>query len=132
MSRRQHSMITIESYGSTKHIRGFAKEVKQRNFVRELNSWGSLGADLLALATPVYTGLAATSWGYEIEENDGNISLYWTNDDIEDGASVVMLIQYGHATKNGAYVPPYDFINPVTKEIFDAIADSIWKEVVRL
>lgn len=129
---RRHSMISIESYGSTKNIRGFAKAVKQRNFVKELDSWGRLGAELLAMETPVYTGRAALSWGYEIVQNDGNITLYWTNDDIENGASVVMLIQYGHATKNGGYVAPYDFINPVTKEIFNAMADSIWKEVVRL
>lgn len=128
----RHPMVSIESYGSTKHIRGFFKKTKQRNFVRELNYWGQLGAELLSMSTPVYTGRAAMSWGYEIEENDGNITLYWTNDDIENGESVVMLIQYGHATKNGGYVPPFDFINPVTKEIFDAIADSIWKEVVRL
>lgn len=128
----RHPMVSIESYGSTKHIRGFFKKTKQRNFVRELNYWGQLGAELLSMATPVYTGRAAMSWGYEIEENDGNITLYWTNDDIENGESVVMLIQYGHATKNGGYVPPFDFINPVTKGIFDAIADSIWKEVVRL
>lgn len=129
---RRHSMISIESYGSTKNIRGFAKAVKQRNFVKELDSWGRLGAELLAMETPVYTGRAALSWGYEIVQNDGNITLYWTNDDIENGASVVMLIQYGHATKNGGYVAPYDFINPVTKEMFEAMADSIWKEVVRL
>ena len=128
----RHSMISIESYGSTKNIRGFAKAVKQRNFVKELDSWGRLGAELLAMETPVYTGRAALSWGYEIVQNDGNITLYWTNDDIENGASVVMLIQYGHATKNGGYVAPYDFINPVTKELFNAMADSIWKEVVRL
>jgi hypothetical protein len=122
-------MVSIESYGSTKHIRGFFKKTKQRNFVRELNYWGQLGAELLSMATPVYTGRAAMSWGYEIEENDGNITLYWTNDDIENGESVVMLIQYGHATKSGSWVEGVDFINPALRPLFDEIKEDVLKEV---
>lgn len=132
MAKPNRGMISLESYGSTKHIRGFFSKVKQKNFVKELEIWGEIGAQALAMETPVDTGRAASSWGYEIEQNDGSITLYWTNDDIEGGQSVVLLIQYGHGTRGGAYVAPYDFINPVTKELFGYIADSIWKEVVRL
>ena len=132
MARPNRSMISIESYGSTKHIRGFFKKIKQKNFAKELEIWGQIGAQALAMETPVDTGLAASSWGYEIEEDDGRITLYWTNDDIEGGQPVVLLIQYGHGTRGGAYVAPHDFINPVTKQIFDYIGETIWKEVVRL
>lgn len=132
MSKPNRGMISIESYGSTKNIRGFFKKIKQRNFVKELEIWGEIGAQMLAMETPVDTGLAQSSWGYEIEEKDGSIALYWTNDDIEGGLPVVLLIQYGHGTRGGAYVAPHDFINPVTKELFDYMADTIWKEVVRL
>lgn len=128
MSRK---IISIESKGKTTHIDHFFKRLNQQEFVKYLHFFGERGAQALMMETPIYTGLAATSWDYFIEQEPGRITLTWTNSDIENGIPVVILIQYGHATKNGGYVQPYDFINPVTREIFDEIADTIWKEVTR-
>lgn len=125
-------MVTLESYGSTKNISGFFRKARQINFVKELSVYGEIGAELLAMATPIDTGESANSWDYEIEETDGQINLYWTNSNIADYVPVVILLQYGHATRNGGYVPPHDFINPVLEAVFEDIANTIWREMVRL
>lgn len=85
------------------------------------------------LETPIDTGETAMSWGYEIIQEDGRITLNFTNSSRagDTNIPVVILIQYGHATRNGGYVAPYDFINPITREIFNEIANTIWMEVTR-
>lgn len=126
-------IITLTSYGNTKNIEGFFKRTQQKNFKKYLEYFGQRGVEALALETPVDTGKTALSWGYEITEEPGRITLTWTNSSQAGDTTipVVLLIQYGHATRNGGYVAPYDFINPVTREIFQEIADTIWKEVTR-
>lgn len=125
------NMIAIESKGKTRHLDSFFKRIQQAEFVKYLSYFGERGMELLALETPVDTGRAALSWGYTIEQEPGRITLTWTNSDIEHGVPVIVLIIYGHATKNGGYVQPYDFVNPIVQEQFEIIADTIWKEVTK-
>ena len=127
------SFISIKSTGSTKNIEGFFKRTKQQNFVDILEYYAQRGLDALALETPVDTGVTAASWGYEIIQEEGRITLNFTNSATAGNTSIpiVLLIEYGHATRNGGYVAPYDFINPITKELMNHIAETIWKEVTR-
>ena len=127
------SFISIKSTGSTKNVEGFFKRTKQQNFVDILEYYAQRGLEALALETPVDTGVTAASWGYEIIQEEGRITLNFTNSATAGNTSIpiVLLIEYGHATRNGGYVAPYDFINPITKELMDHIAEIIWKEVTR-
>lgn len=122
-------MVTIKSSGSTKKMQNFFKSMKKRDALAKAKEIGSLGVQMLADATPVKTGLAASSWSYEIEKVDGGLNIYWNNSDVEGGLPVVLLIQYGHGTGAGAYIAPNDFINPVTKELMTQMAEETWKEV---
>ena len=125
-------IVSITSKGSFKNIDGFFRWAKRKNFRKELEYYGERGVEALALETPVDTGLTAASWSYEIEQNHDSFAIYWKNTALSDGGQtpIVILIQYGHGTHNGGYVQPHDFVNPVTKAIFEEIADQIWKEVV--
>lgn len=127
------SFISIKTTGSTKNVEGFFKRTKQQNFVDILEYYAQRGLEALALETPVDTGVTAASWGYEIIQEEGRITLNFTNSATAGNTSIpiVLLIEYGHATRNGGYVAPYDFINPITKELMDHIAETIWKEVTR-
>ena len=128
---RSHGIIQITSKGNTRRTEAFFKRMNQQKFVQCLDYFGRLGVTALAMETPIDTAETAMSWGYEITQDPGRITLTWTNSAADGGVPVVILIQYGHATRNGGYVQPYDFINPVTEEIFNDIADTIWKEVTR-
>ena len=44
---------------------------------------------------------------------------------------IVILIRYGHATRNGGYVTGNDFMTPVLEQVFKEMADTIWREVTK-
>lgn len=94
-----------------------------------LERYGEIGVEELRNATPVDSGLTASSWYYEIEKTKDSYILHWANGNMVDGVNVAILLQYGHATKAGTYVPPNDFITPAIKEVFDRLAIQVWKEV---
>lgn len=98
-------------------------------FTQIYERYGQKGVDLLSQATPKYTGLASSSWRYEIKEGPTSTMITWHNDDIENGYNVVILIVYGHGLHNGGYVAGRDFIDPLIQPMFDQMIEDLWKEV---
>lgn len=96
-----------------------------------LEKYGKRGVEALAAATPKDTGKTAESWTYKIvEDAQGNLKIEWHNTNvIDDWCNVAILLQYGHATRNGGYVQGQDYINPAIESIFQNLADEAWKEV---
>ena len=78
------------------------------------------------------TGKTAASWSYEIKMDKSGATLCWKNSNIVDGVPIAVILQYGHGTRNGAYVQGVDYINPALTPIFSALADELWKEVKSL
>lgn len=101
------------------------------DFIRhvDLNQYGKAGVEALSAATPIDTGLASRSWYYEIEKTDKSAILRFCNSDIENDVPIAIILQYGHATKNGGWVEGRDYINPAVRPIFDKIALDAWREV---
>ena len=98
-----------------------------------LNKYGQAGVTALSNATPVESGKTANSWGYRIEQGRNQSKIICTNSSMtENGMPIVILLQYGHGTRNGGYVQGRDFINKAIRPIFDEIAESAWKEVTFL
>lgn len=124
-------MITVESKGSFKNIDRFLEKMSKRDILTALRAYGQDGVYALSKATPVDTGLAASSWSYQVSKKRGRYTLSWHNTNIENGIPVVILIQYGHGTRSGSWVEGVDFINPVIQPLFDRIASEIWEEVKR-
>lgn len=90
------------------------------------------GVVALANATPKKTGKTASSWSYEIEEKDGKLTISWINDNVVNHVNIAIILQYGHATKNGGRVVGIDYINPALRPIFRQMSDEMWKAVVSL
>ena len=86
----------------------------------------------LASATPVDSGLTASSWSYEITNKNGTATISFRNSNIQNGVPIAIILQYGHATGTGGWVEGRDYINPAIQPIFDQIANDAWKEVERL
>lgn len=126
-------MVSITTGGSffPKTLRFLERMVQPGTFRSVLEQGAIAGVDALRLATPIDTGLAASSWSYTINVSSGKATIEWLNSDIEDGVSVVLLVQYGHGTGTGGYVQGQDFINPALEPVFSDILDSIIKEVNR-
>lgn len=121
-------MITFNVRGSTKRTEDFLHKNKKIK-ISNLDTYGVMGVNALASATPVDTGLTASSWNYEIVEADGQTSIIWTNSNVVKGQNIALLLVYGHGTRNGGYVVGRDYINPALQPIFDDIANKAWAEV---
>lgn len=124
-------LVELFSSGNTKNLDSFFKRVSENNFISILNRYGEKGVRLLSERTPVDTGTTAASWYYTIEKTKSGYKLYWNNSSETKSIPIVILIQYGHATRNGGYVAPNDFINPATQEIYDELVEEIRKELAK-
>lgn len=124
-------MIEIDVSGSTKRTQSFLDKMGRiDNDIRStLEAAGQRGVEALRTATPVDSGLTAASWAYEVVEENGSISLFWTNTHVISGVNVAIILQYGHGTGTGGWVAGRDYINPAIQSIFDGIADDVWKKV---
>lgn len=125
-------MFNFKVRGNWDRTERFLKRAYNLDLGKLLEKYAQQGVEALSASTPVNTGLAASSWGYRIDQGKGESTITWTNSDIEGGCSVVLLIQYGHGTRNGGYVEGRDFINPAMRPVFDNMITEIWKEVERL
>lgn len=122
-------MIKAHSTGSFKNTTSFLEYMKTGKVYQHLDRVGRLGVDSLSNATPVLTGLAASSWGYQVANTGGIYSVSWFNTDREGGVNVAVILQYGHGTGTGGYVVGRDYINPAMRPIFDKAVEEIWREV---
>lgn len=123
--------IRLTTRGDFKNTFKFLNKIKKRSYFDALSSYGEKGVNALAAATPVDTGKTASSWGYEIIEEAGRVKIVWTNDNINNYVPIAIIIQYGHATRNGGWVEGIDYINPALRPIFEEIRDKVWREVTR-
>lgn len=124
-------MVYLNSDGDFKSTEKFLKRLLDIKWNNLLRTYAQQGVELLSAYTPKDTGLASSSWGYEIIKEDGKVVIYWTNDDIENGFPVAIMVQYGHGVKGGGWVEGVDYINPALQPIFDEMANILWREVVR-
>lgn len=122
-------MISAEVSGSFNKTESFLRAMSKLDIMEILRLYGAAGAQALADATPVESGLAASSWGFEVTRKGSLYTISWTNSDVESGFPVAIMLQYGYATGTGGYVQGQDYINPALRPIFDEIADKVWKAV---
>ena len=123
------AFIKVTSKGDFSKTFKFLQKAKERRLFRKLDHYAKYGAEMLSMFTPQRTGKTAASWTYEIRINGGFAEIVWINTNSNKGIPIVVLIQYGHGTRNGGYVPPHDFINPTMKPVFDVIGEDAWLEV---
>lgn len=124
-------MIKITQKGDFHKTEAFLNRDRAEIIWNILNQYGSIGCLRLMEATPVKSGKTASSWYYTIEKTSKGYRINWANSNVNDGVPIAVIIQTGHGTRNGGYVPPNDYINPAMKPIMESIADTAWKEVTK-
>ena len=127
--------INFEHSGNFNHLEKFlTKTLHLSPLIKPiLEKYGKRGVEALKEATPKDTGKTADSWTYEIiKDNENKYQIVWSNTNVVDGwANVAILLQYGHATRNGGFVKGTDYINPAIEKVFQGMADEAWEEVKR-
>lgn len=122
-------MLKIAVSGNFNNVEKFLERVRKGEQFSVLDQYGRQGVEALARATPVDSGLTASSWTYEVKMTKGRPSITWKNTHVVSGVPVAILLQYGHATGTGGWVQGRDYINPAIQPIFDQIAADVWKQV---
>ncbi len=115
--------------GNFNRTEKFMNFLLNRNYLNILDRYGRMGVSALQSATPKDTGYTADSWNYEIVNEKDTVRLIFTNNNVNEGQNIAILLQYGHGTRNGGYVQGRDYINPVLQPLFDDMADACFREV---
>lgn len=122
-------MISYSVGGSTKRTEKFLDACIRGDLYSGLQPYAQRGVDALRAATPKESGITSESWTYEIVQERGKTTIWWSNTNVIGGFNVAIGLQYGHGTGTGGWIQGYDFINPALRPIFDEIANAVWKEV---
>ena len=125
-------MIRFRQKGDFSKATKYLEKAKKAAGMKDLSKYGKAGVAALSSATPVDSGLTASSWYYEINNQNGRISIDFCNSNINDGVPIAIILQFGHGTGTGGWVRGRDYINPAIQPIFDKIADEAWREVTEL
>ena len=125
-------MITFSHKGDFSKTIKFLERAKKAIQLNDLDKYGQEGVAALASATPVDSGLTASSWHYTISNKNESITISFSNSNIQNGVPIAIILQYGHGTRNGGWVQGRDYINPAIQPIFDKIAEEAWKGVTKL
>lgn len=123
-------MITIKHKGDFSKTMKFLNHILNRDYLNILSEYGKKGVYELEMATPIDSGETAASWNYEIIRGNGRVTLAFTNSNTVDGVNVAIILQYGHATRNGSWVEGQDYINPAIQPVFRQMAKEAWRRVI--
>lgn len=125
-------MIGFRQKGDFSKTVKYLQKLKNANIIRILEKYGQEGVAALSSATPVDTGLTASSWYYKVEVKSDSATLLFCNSNVNKGVPIAIILQYGHGTGTGGWVQGRDYINPAIQPIFDKIVNHAWEEVTKL
>lgn len=117
--------------GEFNKVERWLNSLMHKDYLNVLSFYGNKGVTALQTATPIDTGLAASSWRFQIETDKNGVTLVWINDDIEGGCNVAVLIDRGHVSKSGSWVPGKHYINEALEPIINELSNIVWEEATR-
>ena len=124
-------MISFRQKGDFSKISKYFEKMKEAAKIGVLDKYGREGVAALSSATPVESGKTASSWSYEIERQNGAVSIVFKNSNVNKGVPIAIILQLGHGTGTGGWVEGRDYINPAIQPIFDKLANEAWEEVIK-
>ena len=125
-------MISFSQKGDFSKLTRYFERVKKTARLSILDKYGREGVAALSSATPVDSGETASSWYYEVTNENGSAAISFYNSNVNQGVPIAIILQYGHGTGTGGWVEGRDYINPAIQPIFDEIVDAAWKEVTKI
>lgn len=125
-------MIRLEVKGDWDGTEEWLRNIRELKFLQVIQKYGPIGVAALSAATPKDSGETASSWDYNIQFNGASAVLEFTNSNVNNGVPIAIILQYGHGTGTGGYVPPRDYINPAMDVVFDEFVNDLLREVTAL
>ena len=122
-------MLSVDITGDFSKTVNWFNRVNKNQYLSILDSYGIMGVEALASATPSETGFTSQSWTHEVVKTSSGYRIVWNNSHIVNGVNIAVILDTGHGTRNGGYVEGRNYIEPSLRTIFDKIAEETWKVV---
>lgn len=123
--------ITFESKGEFENVNAWLKKAMSNNVDGELRRLADEGTKSLASRTPMNTGATASGWYSKVTIRNGVTEISWMNDaHPQESVNIAKLIELGHGTGTGGYVPPRPYIKGAMNPIW-AQTEQIIKGMIK-
>lgn len=122
----------FESRGDFDNLNKWLDKVSTANPARALNDIAKEGGRALTSNTPRDTGGTSRGWEATITTKGAVSEVNWTNNAYPAlSVNMALLIELGHGTGTGGYVPPRPFIKDAMDSVWKSAGDKIAKELVQ-
>jgi|SRR5699024_3210782 len=124
--------INIQTEGEFSKIKGWLSGVVNRSPVPALREVASAGEKSLADNTPRDTGETASGWVSDITTYRNNNVVEWMNVAHPEAlVNIAKIIETGHGTGTGGYVPPNPYILNSMDSVWDTAGTKVSKELLK-
>lgn len=124
--------ISFGTKGGFDNTERWLKKAASANPSAILNKIASDGKNSLSSNTPKDTGETASGWTSKVTTKGDVSEVAWSNNaHPESEANVAILIDKGHGTRTGGYVPPRPYIEKAMDPVFKDVGDKIAKELIK-
>jgi hypothetical protein len=124
--------VTFDSKGDFNNIERWLKEASTSSPDAALQQIATDGMRSLASHTPRDTGATANGWSSVITTKGGSSEIAWVNNaHPEAGVNIAVLIEQGHGTGTGGYVPPKPYIKKAMDSVFATAGAKIEEELIK-
>ena len=122
--------LTIQSKGDFSKINSWLSGVVNNAPVKALQVVASEGERILSRNTPKATGETASGWTSEIVTTSKSSDIIWYNRAHPHASvNIARIIDSGHGTGGGGYVPPRPYIVRSMDEVFNKTDNAMTKEL---
>lgn len=124
--------VDFQTQGSFDNLEKWLNNVSSANPSRALNQIANDGVKRLMDGTPKATGRTASGWTSTITTKGHLSEIAWTNN-AHPGqrVNIAKLIDQGHGTGTGGYVPPKPYIKNSMSSVWKKAGDVITKELIK-
>lgn len=123
--------ISFSSKGGFDNTERWLNDIARNDMTSSLNHISNQGVQRLSAGTPVDTGETANGWKGDVTTKGDISEVVWTNT-AHPGArvNIAKLIELGHGTGTGGYVPPRPYIKNSMKPVWSSVDDFV-KELIK-
>lgn len=124
--------LTVSTSGDFKKTTKWLEDITISKVAPTVNKMAREGVKALQNATPRDTGETANGWQSEVITRKNEVEVYFYNNaHPESEVNVAKLIQIGHATSNGGYVAPINYIRPAINSVFGSRGNKLVEEMFK-
>lgn len=124
--------VTFDSKGDFENLSRWLDNATNTHASQSLSEIAKEGGRRLTASTPKATGETARGWTAEVVSKGDISEIAWMNNaHPELKVNMALLIEQGHGTGTGGYVPPKPYIKGAMDSVWKTAGDKIAKELIK-